>query len=177
MTTTCQTDKVLGIAGDAQRRHVLANSVVTPELRKAMQDQGKQISEALDLRVRVREVIPPQLEALMREQNQRIAKMLNSVGMRKALAGIDFSLSQSWAEQVATDTAVEGSAEAAGGIRRLAEDRDAIFTCLQRIGFAIEGLAYVPRFPIPPFVGYRIFLLAVLGEVADEKLNERAVDD
>lgn len=179
--TTGQIDKTLRIASDAQRHQALVNALVTPEFRKAMQDQGRRISEALNLQVKVRDVISPSLEALMREQNQRIAEMLDSSGMRKALANIEFNLPEGWVEQVAayreqvaTEIAGEGDTEAAGsGIGRLAEEREAIITCLQRIGFALEGFAYFPRSPIPPLVGYLILLLAVLGEVADEKLSER----
>lgn len=157
----------------------MVDSIMTPELRKLMQEQGKRMTEALNLQIKVREVLPPSMEALMREQNQRIADMIDTSGMRKALAGINFNLPDGWAEQVAAyreqlaeevagDDGFEG-----GGFGRLAEEREAIITCLQRIGFALEGFAYLPRSPIPPFVGYLVLLLAVLGQVADEKLSDR----
>ncbi len=179
--TTEQVNRTFRIASEAQRHQAMVNSIMTPELRKMMQEQGKRISEGLNLQVKVRDVISPSLEALMREQNQRIAEMLDTSAMRKALAGINFNLPDGWAEQVAAyreqvaaGTAAEGGAgDAGGGFARLAEEREAIITCLQRIGFALEGFAYLSRSPIPPFVGYLILMLAVIGQVADEKLNER----
>lgn len=169
---------------EAQRQQALVDAVVTPELRKVMRDYGRQMSEALNLQVKVRNMLPPSLEATMREQNQRIADMLDSAGIRQALAGIEFNLPERWGEQiaayhdqVASEVAAEEEAESATGFRRLAEEREAIITCLQRVGFALEGFAYLPGSPIPPFVGYFILLLAVLGQVADEMLSEREDDD
>lgn len=176
--TTGQIDKTLRIVSEAQRHQAIVNAVVTPERREAMRDHGKQISEAFKLHVRVRDILSPSLEALLREQNQPIAEMLDRSGMRKAIASIDFDLPEGWAEQVAAyreqiATEIESDTETAGsGFGRLAEEREAIITCLQRVGFGLEGFAYLPRSPIPPYVGYLILLLAVLGQVADEKLRE-----
>jgi hypothetical protein len=184
MTTAQDYAKTLRIASSAERHQALVDSIMTPELRKLMQEQGKRMSEALNLQVRVRDVLPPSMEALMREQNQRIAEMIDTSGMRKALAGINFNLPDGWAEQVAAyreqlaeEVAGDQIEDAGGGFGRLAEDREAIITCLQRIGFALEGFSYLPRSPIPPIVGYLILMLAVLGQVADEKLGEREDDD
>lgn len=148
-----------------------------------MREQGKRMTEALNLQIKVRDVLPPSMEALMREQNQRIADLIDTSGMRKALAGINFNLPDGWAEQVAAYreqlaeevAADDGLEDAGGGFGRLAEEREAIITCLQRIGFALEGFAYLPHSPIPPFVGYLILMLAVLGQVADD--SEREDDD
>ena len=101
MTTAQDYAKTLRIASGAERHQALVDSIMTPELRKLMQEQGKRMSEALNLQVRVRDVLPPSMEALMREQIQRIAEMINTSGMRKALAGINFNLPDGWAEQVA----------------------------------------------------------------------------
>ncbi|HEU4599850.1 MAG TPA: hypothetical protein VFS26_08890 [Solirubrobacterales bacterium] len=180
-----QINTTFRIASEAQRHQVLVDAVVTPELREAMRDHGKQISEALNLQVKVRDLISPSLEGLLLEQNKRIADMLDSAGMRKAFAGINFNLPDGWAEQVAAfrDQVVADAAAAemntddtSSGIGRLAEDREAIIICLQRIGFAMEGFAYLPRSPIPPIVGYLLLMLAVIGQVADEKLSEREDD-
>jgi hypothetical protein len=181
MATAQDYAKALRIATGAERHQVLVDSIMTPELRKLMQEQGQRMSEALHLQVKVRDMLPPSLEALIREQNQRIAEMIDTSGMRKALAGINFNLPDDWAEQVAAyreEIAAEFAGEvdmeeAGSGFGRLAEEREAIIACLQRIGFALEGFAYLPRSPIPPFVGYLILLLAVIGQVADEKLSER----
>lgn len=169
---------------EAQRQRALVDAVVTPELRKMMQDYGKQVSETLNLQVKVRNLLPPSLETMMREQNQRIAEMLDNAGLRQAFAGIDFELPEGWAEQVAayherlaTEVAAEEEADPASGLGRLAEEREAIIICLQRIGHALEGFAYLPDSPIPHFVGYLIFTLAVLGSVANEKLSERDADE
>jgi hypothetical protein len=185
VVTTGQIEKSLRIASGAQQHQALVNAVMTPELRKIMQEQGKRISEALNLQVKVRDVISPSLEALMREQNKRISEMLDSAGMRKALAGINFNLPEGWPEQVAayrkqivTELAVEDDAESTGGgLKRLAEEREAIITCLKRIGVALEGAKFIPNFPIPALVIYLFCMLVVLAEVANEKLSEREDDD
>lgn len=74
---------------------------------------------------------------MMREQNQRIADMLDSAGIRQAFAGIEFNLPEGWAEQVAayhdqvaSEVAAEEEAEPASGLRRLAEEREAISLAL-----------------------------------------------
>jgi hypothetical protein len=178
---TEEISKTFRIASEAQRHQTLVDAVMPPELREAMKDHGKQISEALNLQVKVRDAISPALEGLLLEQNQRIAEMLDSAGMRKVFAGINFDLPDGWPEQVAAfreqvvaQVAAEAdSGDASGGMGRLADEREAIIICLQRIGFAMEGFAYLPRSPIPPFVGYLVVLLAVIGQVADEKLSER----
>lgn len=179
---TEEISKTFRIASEAQRHQALGDAVLnSPGIRKVREDAGKRLAEAINLQIKTRDLLSPSLEALMLEQNQRIADMLNTSGMRKAFAGINFNLPEGWAEQVAayreqiaTEIAGEGDTEDVGsGFGRLAEEREAIITCLQRIGFALEGFAYLPRSPIPPFVGYLILLLAVLGQVADEKLSER----
>jgi hypothetical protein len=183
--TTQEIAKTLRSVSEAQRHQAIVDSIMTPELRKLMQEQGKRMAEALNLQIKVRDVISPSLEALIREQNQRIAEMLDTSGMRTALTGINFKLPEGWAEEVAAYRAQlagavadgDGIDDAGAGFGRLVEEREAIITCLQRIGFALEGFAYLPRSPIPPFVGYLILLLAVLGQVADEKLSEREDDD
>jgi hypothetical protein len=52
-----------------------------------------------------------------------------------------------------------------------------IITCIQRIGFGMEGFAYLPGSPTPHFVDFLILLPAVIGEVANEKLNQRDDDE
>lgn len=180
MPTATQINTTLRVAKQAQRQQALVDAVLTPELRKMMEGHGERMAEALRLQVKVRSIISPSLGELMREQNQRIADMLDSAGIRRAFAGIEFNLPDEWAEpltayreQIATEVAVEEEAEPASGLGRLAEEREAIIICLQRIGHALEGFAYLPGSPIPHSVGYLILTLAVLGDIANEKLNER----
>lgn len=183
--TTQQMNKTFRIAREAQRHQAMVDSIMTPEVRKMMEENGKRLSEALNLQIKTRNLFPPALEAQLREQNQRIAEMLDRSGMRKAFAGINFNLPDGWAEQVAayreqvvTEIAEESVTEGADrGIGRLAVEREAIITSLERIGVALEGFAYFPESPIPPVVGLLIYMLAVLGKVADEKLSEREDDD
>jgi hypothetical protein len=183
--TTDQINKDLPHRQQAQLHQAMVDSIMTLERQKMMQEQGKRISEALNLQVKVRDMISPAREALMREQNQRVSEMLDSAGMRKAFAGINFNLPKGWAEQVAayreqivTELAVEDDAESTGGgLKRLAEEREAIITCLKRIGVALEGAKFIPNFPIPPLVIYLFCMLVALAEVANEKLSEPADDD
>ncbi len=184
--TTEQISKTFRMASEAQRHQAMVDSIMTPDVRKMMQAQGKRISEAINLQVNTRNLFSPALEAQLKEQNERIGKMLDSAGMRKALAGINFTLPEGFAEQVAAyreQVVAEAAAadadagDTSSGMRRLAEDREAIITCLQRVGFAMEGFAYLPHSPIPPFAGYLILMLAVIAQVADEKLSEREDND
>jgi hypothetical protein len=184
--TTEQISESFRIAGEAQRHQAMVDSIMTPELRKMMQEQGKRISEAINLQVKVRHLIrSPAVEALMQEQNQRIAEMLNSSGMRKALAGINFDLPEGLVEQItAYRERIETEAAAAeeegensvGGLKRIADEREAIITCLKRIGAVLEGAKFIPNFPVPWIAIYLFCMLVVLAEVANERLAEREGD-
>jgi hypothetical protein len=183
--TTEQINRTFRIASEAQRHQAMVDSIMTPELRKMMQEQGKRISEATNFQIKTRNLFSPALEAQLKEQNQRIAEMLDTSGLRKVIANIDFKLPDGFAEQMAAyrqqlevQAAEETEAQNDGGagLGRLAEEREAIIICLQRIGVAMEGFSYVPGSPLPHIIGFLILALAMIGEVANEKLGEREAE-
>jgi hypothetical protein len=183
--TTEQINRTFRIGSEAQERHAMVDSIMTPELRKMMQEQGKRIAESINFQIKTGSLISPALEAQLREQNQRIAEMLDTSGLRKVIANIDFKLPEGFAEQMATyrqqleaqaAEEIEAQDDGGPGLGRLAEEREAIIICLQRVGVAMEGFSYLPGAPVPHIIGFLILALAMIGEVANEKLDEREAE-
>lgn len=163
---------------------------MTPEIRKAVQDASAQSAQILGTRLReqlrsqieFQKMFRPALLEQIREQNAALRQVLDTPGIRRAMANVDFNLPEGLAgqivafrEQLAAEMADPGIAEEAAG--RLAQERGAIIKCLRRVGLAVEGFSYLPESPLPPLIGFLILLLAALGEVADEILTEREDDD
>ncbi len=129
------------------------------------------------------DLLSPSLVMQMQKQNEAIRQMLDSSGIKKALASINFALPKGFAdhlaayrdqlaEEVMADAEFPDPEVAEERVGRLAEEREAIIKCLYRVGLAVEGFSYLPESPIPPFVGFLIFLLAAISEIADEILFE-----
>lgn len=143
---------------------------------------GTQLREQLQSQIKFQQMFRPALLEQMREQNAALRQVLDTPGIRKAMANIDLKLPEGMAgqivafrEQLAVEMADPDIAEERAG--RLAQERGAIIKCLRRVGLAVEGFSYLPESPLPPLVGFLILLLAALGEVADEILTEREEDD
>ena len=174
--------RTLRIASDAQRNQAFVDAVMTPEVRRIIDEYGKRFAEMITVQLKVDDIVPPALRQQVLEQNKRIAEMVDTSGLRKVIANIDFKLPDDLAEQVVVyREGLEAQASEAtdaddgeiAGLGRLMQEREAIITSIQRIGYGVEGFAYLPGSHVPHFVGFLILLLAVLGEVANEKLNER----
>jgi len=174
--------KTIRIAKGAQERQAVINVIDAPVIQQAMKVHADTL-RALNLQIQMPE-LSPALTAQLQVQNRRIAEMLDSSGLRKAIAGIDFKLPEGLAEQMAAyreQLEVEAAKEEAdgdgAGLGRLVDEREAIIVCLKRIGAGVEGFAYVPGSPMPHFVGFLILALAMIGEVANEKLTQREAAD
>lgn|GEM_PF-6044691 len=151
-----------------------------------MMDQyGKRFAEMITVQVKVDDLVPPALRQQVLEQNKRIAEMVDTTGIRKALLGVDFRLPDSVVAQVSAyrDQAMaEATEEAdAGGdmavLGRIVEEREAIITCLRRIGTALEGFKFIPELsPMASLVIFLFCMMIVLAEVANELLSEREGD-
>ncbi|HEX8049897.1 MAG TPA: hypothetical protein VF504_00390, partial [Solirubrobacterales bacterium] len=175
--TPDQIIKPLRIMDDMQRARLLANAVNTPPIQKAMREAregiGLQLAERFRSQIDYRKMLSPALLAQMQEQNAAIRQMLDTPGIRKAMANIDLKLPEGFADQIAAygdqlvaEISDPDVAEERAG--RLAEEREAIIKFLRRVGVVVEGFSYLPESPIPPLMGFLIILLAALSEVADE---------
>ncbi|HYH52613.1 MAG TPA: hypothetical protein VD761_00635 [Solirubrobacterales bacterium] len=174
--TPDQIAKSLRIVDDVQRRTFL-NSPAIQRVRKDARFGvlDKNLRERLHEQIDFQKLVRPELLEQMRKQN---AIFLESPGVKRILANIDFKVPEgladqlaAYGEQVASEVADSESGQERA--RRLAQERKAIITFLQRASGIVEGFGYLPESPVPPLFGFTILLLAMLAQVADEILTER----
>jgi hypothetical protein len=182
--TADQITKSLRIADDAQRHAFTKSLLNSPGVQRAMKDArfgilDAQLRDRLLQQVDFQKLIRPELLEQMRRQNKIF---LESPGIKKMLATVDFKIPEGLADQLATfgERVAAEVADAESGeerAKRLLRERKAVITFLQRSSGIAEGLAYLPESPIPPLFGLTILLLAMLAQVADEILTDREGDE
>ena len=139
------------------------------------------LQQVAEHRITVRDLLQMSPYSGLGLQKRVLARLLDQPRLLAALGGFsDVPLIMiEQAERYLVDLRSEASAEnAATGeseddqLRRLAAERDAILICLKRVGQAAliaEGLGV----RLPPLVLGLILVFVVLGEVAEEVLQER----
>jgi len=169
---------------DGQHRRLTRSVMNAPVIQRAMKDArfgvlNAQLRERLQQQIDFQKLIRPGLLEQMRKQN---AIFLESPGVKRLVASVDFKIPEGLADQLAAygdqlaaeiadpDTAMERA-------KRLAEEREAIIQSLRLVSVAMEGFAYLPESPIPPFVAYLFVLLLALSEAANRVLIEREDDE
>jgi len=75
-------------------------------------------------------------------------------------------------EQLEAEGVLGEEESLADQLRRLADERQAIVNCIARCAAVFEACRYL-GIPIPPVLCALILIAFVLGDVANEKLNER----
>lgn len=143
----------------------------------------KQLAETVASQVKVdfpKYQLPPseQIGKQLREQNAAIAKIIKFHGELPANA-FKFQMPEGWGEAVAArreQLEAEGvlaeEESLADQLQRLAGERQAIVTCLTRCAAIFEACRYL-GIPVPPVLCALVLIAFVLGDVANEKLNER----
>ncbi len=197
--TAAEIVKVQVAANEARRHQALVDAVYPPELKEAMakfsksfaadfkvSDQWKkQLAETVASQVKVdfpKYQLPPslaeQIGKQLREQNAAIAKIIKFHGELPANA-FKFQMPEGWREAVAARReqleaeGVLGEEESlADQLRRLADERQAIVNCIARCAAIFEACRYL-GIPVPPVLCALVLIAYVLGDVANEKLNER----
>jgi hypothetical protein len=191
--------KIQVAANEARRHQALVDALYMPELKEAMakfsksiapefkisEQWKKQLTETVASQVKLdfpKYQLPPsiaeQIGRQLREQNATIAKIIKVHGELPADA-FKFQMPEGWGEAVAARReqleaeGVLGEGESpADQLRRLADERQAIVTCLARCAAIFEASRYL-GIPVPPVLCALVLMAFVLGDVASEKLNER----
>jgi hypothetical protein len=178
--TPDQIAESLRIVDDAQRRTFMNSPGVQRVMKDArfgVLDRG--LRERLQEQIDFQKLVRPELLEQMRKQN---AIFLESPGVKRILASIDFKVPEGLADQLAAyedRVAVEVADSDSGEERadRLAQERQAIIYSLRMVTVAIEGFAHVPDSPVSPLVAYLFVVLWALSEAADRILTEREEDE
>jgi hypothetical protein len=184
---------------EAQRHKALVDVVYTSELKEAMpkvsrsiapdfrvsEQWKKQLADAVASQIKFNRPeyqLPPsaaeQIGKQLREQSAAISKIIRFHGELPADA-FKLPMSEGWREAVAASReqleaeGVLGEEESlADQLRRLADERQAIVNCIARCAAIFEACRYL-GIPVPPVLCALVLIAFVLGDVANEKLNQR----
>jgi len=185
---------------EARRQKALKDSVYTPELKEAMANYVKTAAPALKVseewkkhlvetiahqskapfsKIDIPQSLLEHVQRQFRQQNETIGKVIKLHG---ALPTTAFKLPEGWTESVAAwrerleaegalgDLAeVESPAER---LQQLVEERQRIVTCIARCAAIFEACRYF-GIDIPPVLCGLVLVAYVLGDVANDVLNER----
>jgi hypothetical protein len=199
--TAAEMVKVYVANNEARRQQAMIDAVYRPELKEAMANFSKSIVPDLKVseqwkkqlagivasqakvdfpKYEIPRPITEQVEKLLRQQNETMAGIIKIHGPILA-NGINFQLPEGWSETVA---ALREQLEAEGGLgesaaerlRRLADERQRIVTCIARCAAVFEACRYL-GINIPPVMCALVLIAYVLGDVANDFLNERDDDE